>query len=347
MKRLFTWGACLCALAALTGCQTMDGAQTAMPGEVFPGPGEGIVTTQAILLVDASGSMYPAHKFSLAHELAHGFWSAAPTGGYQAGTLSYGSTYTHAWVRHPSQPFNRTALQGSVAMMDYIGGSTPLALALKSIGGEVADHVGRTAIVVFSDGKTEPTEVLDTIARIKEVHQGPLCVYTVQFGDDEAGGKLLLDMVEVAGCGSTRHAAAISDPAGMEALIREVFFGPGGTSSGMMTPAGWQGTVQFDADKSFIKPEFIPVVDEAAAMLKADPGLRMRIEGHTDSTAAETHNDRLAQRRADAVANALMQRGISADRISTVSRGESNPAVSNETPANRALNRRAILISVK
>lgn len=346
MNKLFTWGACLCAIAALTGCQTMKGAQTAMPGEVFPGPGEGIVTNQAILLVDASGSMYPADKFALAHELAHGFWSAAPSGSYDAGTMSYGSTYTHAWVKYPSEPFNRTELQGAVAMMGYIGGSTPLALALKSTGGEIADSVGRTAVVVFSDGKTEPTEVLDTIARIKEVHQGPLCVYTVQFGDDEAGGKLLLDMVEVAGCGSTRHASAISDPAGMEAFIREIFFGPGG-GAGVMTPAGWQGTVQFDADKSFIKPEFIPVVDEAAAMLKADPSLRMRIEGHTDSTSGETHNDRLAQRRADAVANALMQRGISADRISTVSKGEGSPAVSNETPANRALNRRAILISVK
>ena len=71
---------------------------------------------------------------------------------------------------------------------------------------------------------------------------------------------------------------------------------------------------------------------------------RVMIEGHTDSTGSEALNDALSQRRADAVAQALMRRGISADNVQPIGRGKAFPVATNDTAAGRQQNRRVELV---
>jgi outer membrane protein OmpA-like peptidoglycan-associated protein len=85
-------------------------------------------------------------------------------------------------------------------------------------------------------------------------------------------------------------------------------------------------------------------LDEAAAFVNASPGRRARIEGHTDSRGSANLNQALSQRRAEAVRDALIARGVDASRLVAVGRGSDRPVASNETPEGRARNRRVEII---
>jgi outer membrane protein OmpA-like peptidoglycan-associated protein len=99
--------------------------------------------------------------------------------------------------------------------------------------------------------------------------------------------------------------------------------------------------ILFDTDSDRIKPESGPVIKSIAAGLAADPALKLRIEGHTDSTGTAEHNLDLSKRRAEAVKAVLVsQFGIDAARLTTDGLGATKPIATNDTPQGRAQNRR-------
>jgi len=98
--------------------------------------------------------------------------------------------------------------------------------------------------------------------------------------------------------------------------------------------------INFDFDKSNIKPEFQPVLDEAAAILAKNVNISVVIEGHTDSVGTEAYNQKLSERRADSVKKYLVGKGIASSRLETVGYGELHPIASNDTAEGRAMNRR-------
>ncbi|OSM05176.1 OmpA family protein [Magnetofaba australis] len=100
--------------------------------------------------------------------------------------------------------------------------------------------------------------------------------------------------------------------------------------------------VMFDSDKAVIKSEFAGMLDKVAAMLiRGD--LMVEIQGHTDSRASETYNMKLSSKRAQAVMEYLVSKGVSAGKLTAKGYGESNPVASNMNKAGRALNRRVVL----
>jgi len=100
--------------------------------------------------------------------------------------------------------------------------------------------------------------------------------------------------------------------------------------------------VLFDFDKAVLKPEGKRATDAVINEMKTYGGDVVLIEGHTCDIGSEQYNMGLGQRRADAVKSYMVQNGIAPERISTVSFGETQPAVPNTSPANRKLNRRAV-----
>jgi peptidoglycan-associated lipoprotein len=92
-------------------------------------------------------------------------------------------------------------------------------------------------------------------------------------------------------------------------------------------------TVLFDFDRADIRPDQVGKVQTAAQFLQQNAGLQITISGHADERGSQEYNIGLGDRRANAVRQALIQRGIAANRINTVSYGEERPVcrVSNET----------------
>ncbi len=96
----------------------------------------------------------------------------------------------------------------------------------------------------------------------------------------------------------------------------------------------------FDVNSSVVKPGAYNGIDRLARVLNQYPATRIRVEGYTDSTGTEEYNLKLSQRRAEAVKQLLISKGVSPDRITAIGYGESKPRASNATPYGRQLNRR-------
>ena len=128
--------------------------------------------------------------------------------------------------------------------------------------------------------------------------------------------------------------------------------GKGGTASDVVTiqvikPALKEITfedVHFDFDRYSLRPEAVRALDEAIRSLQENPNLRIEIEGHTCNIGTAEYNLALGERRANAVREYLTSRGITADRLRTVSYGEERPKFDNAREETRRLNRRAALV---
>ena len=101
-------------------------------------------------------------------------------------------------------------------------------------------------------------------------------------------------------------------------------------------PAG----ITFDFNRFDIKPQFRATLDEVARTLDQYPSTMIDVLGHTDSVGSDAYNQGLSERRAGAVADYLVMRGVSRVRIATRGYGESMPIADNNTEAGRAANRR-------
>ena len=102
--------------------------------------------------------------------------------------------------------------------------------------------------------------------------------------------------------------------------------------------------VHFDFDRYSLRPEATRVLDEAITAMRDDATLRLTIEGHTCNIGTAEYNLALGDRRANAVRDYLTSRGVTADRLQTVSYGEERPKYDNAREETRRLNRRAAMV---
>ena len=102
--------------------------------------------------------------------------------------------------------------------------------------------------------------------------------------------------------------------------------------------------VLFDTGRSELKPGSQRSLEQIAAFLNEHPERNVQIEGFTDNQGPDEYNLELSQRRADAVAMAIIKRGIDAQRVRALGFGEGFPVASNNQPGSRQLNRRVEII---
>ena len=98
--------------------------------------------------------------------------------------------------------------------------------------------------------------------------------------------------------------------------------------------------VFFNTGKWEVKDDSYAELARLVLLLNDVPSLKIEISGHTDNIGAESFNELLSQRRADAVVNYLVEKGVDKNRLSAKGYGQSNPVDSNDTAEGRASNRR-------
>ena len=98
--------------------------------------------------------------------------------------------------------------------------------------------------------------------------------------------------------------------------------------------------IYFDSGSANIKPESFGILDNVAQTLIANQGVAVRIAGHTDSDGSASYNQGLSERRANAVRDYLVNKGVPMNTLSTVGYGEEQPVVPNTSASNKAQNRR-------
>ncbi|AHM59146.1 outer membrane protein/peptidoglycan-associated (lipo)protein [Flammeovirgaceae bacterium 311] len=102
----------------------------------------------------------------------------------------------------------------------------------------------------------------------------------------------------------------------------------------------FEGGILFAFDKEDLTPTAKQNIRELAETLRKYPDTNVLIEGHTDDKGADDYNQRLSERRAQAVAQYVTAQGVSSSRITTRGYGETQPLASNDSEAGRAQNRR-------
>lgn len=102
--------------------------------------------------------------------------------------------------------------------------------------------------------------------------------------------------------------------------------------------------INFDTAKATIKPDSSKQLDDVAAALKSAPELKLEVAGHTDNVGDAAANQKLSEARARSVMDALVKRGIAANRLSAKGYGQSKPIADNRSEDGRAKNRRVELV---
>ncbi|MBD3268363.1 OmpA family protein [bacterium] len=353
-----------------TGCSTVG----KMPAMELKQPDNRVVD-QIIFLADTSSSMSQSQDLLAERDLLHATFLGMPEGNYEAGLMAFN---TETLVLVPHQPFNRGALIQETDSLLNMAGSTFLPYALHAVQQDIEQTNKRVALVILSDGKhIDPPAAYFAAKRLVEAHQGTMCIHTILFGSDTKGAATLTRLSQLTDCGSFRFAASLKSREGLKSFIQTLFFGKqqdtaqeeveettpsqekkkDSDGDGVAdaddqcpnTPKGasvdargcWViPNLEFDYDKAAIRSEYHDDLNQVASVLKKNPKLNIRIDGHTDSIGSKQFNQQLSLRRANAVMNYLEQQGISADRLTVKGWGFSQPIKPNDSAENRQENRR-------
>ena len=98
--------------------------------------------------------------------------------------------------------------------------------------------------------------------------------------------------------------------------------------------------IHFEFDKAKIRPESFPVLDAVVDIMQRNPELKLEVQGHTDNKGSAKYNSKLSKDRAASVMQYLVSHGTSPSRLNSYGYGFDKPIVPNDSPQNRALNRR-------
>jgi len=353
-------------------CATPPAAPPIQAPVLVPGAGETVSIDQLVVLIDASSSVTKSTLFRDQKTLIESFARSMPNGRYETGSIAFGGFER---TSAPLAAFDRRRVVAETSSIEHLDEGTPIHRAIAEAGAALEGKSGQAAIVLYSDGlltdevgrEVDPQLALAAVAAIQESYAGTVCLHTVQTGSDPAGTAFLRQLAASTDCGSFRQGDGVTSVAALQQFERDVFLGaalpavaaapgdldgdgvidandlcPGTPRAAAVDERGcWVAKgLLFAHDSSTIDTAGAKGLDEVAQVLRADDGLRVEIDGHTDAVGEDAYNQSLSERRAQAARNYLISAGISASRLEAKGLGEARPAADNATPDGRRSNRR-------
>lgn len=98
--------------------------------------------------------------------------------------------------------------------------------------------------------------------------------------------------------------------------------------------------IHFEVGKAYLRKESLNILDRIIDQMRRNPSIKLEVRGHTDSSGGKEYNQKLSERRADAVTEYMIKQGISPERLKSIGFGEEKPIADNKTAAGRKKNRR-------
>lgn len=260
------------------------------------------------------------------------------------------------------------------------GGLSRLDIALNAIPEDFKSLSGnKTAVIIVTDGLDLPSETMAAARKLKASYGSSICFYLIVVGNLPEDAAERKDLAEVLDCGFYTTHDALLTSAGMAGFVEKVFLEkkptpvakpvpvvkavpvvkpkkdsdkdgvydkddkcPGTPSGANVNTAGcWTlDHVLFDFDKSDIKSEAYPSLDAVVTILEMNPSMDIILQGHTDNVGTPEYNMELSIRRAHAVKDYLVSKGIDVNKLETEGFGFTKPASLNGTEMGRSMNRR-------
>jgi OOP family OmpA-OmpF porin len=302
-----------------------------------------------IVLFDASNSMKrqykkgsPESRYEIARTILKEKVLQLPDLGYNAGLYLY-TPYTEL---EPMAPLDKSGWAQAVdSMPAEPQGRTFLAQSLRKIEPTLQGLSGKTVVYIFSDGTysqiegiKEPEDYTQDFANKYNV-----CFYIIGAPQDNLAQKRLGDMAKANTCSRViPFSQFVENPEYTTGALYVVKATERIETISESRIVGLQiDSFQFDFNKASIRTSYVDEVDALGSFLQKNPAAYVLLEGYTDATGPEEYNLGLSLRRAESVANYLMDNfNITSDRIVVNYYGPANPAASNATSEGRAMNRR-------
>jgi OOP family OmpA-OmpF porin len=326
------------------------------------------------VILDASSSMDRVcgsyRKYDLAVNILDRMNQMLPEYNMQSGLRSFGHhpefSKKDTLMVYELQPYSTAEFGRTLHEMKPVGGTSPLQDAFKAAEKDLSGLPGRTALILLSDGKDMDPSVLPAARQLAGTYGEGLCIHTVFLGDDHEGKDLLQAVADITDCGFLTTGSDLIDNRNLTRFVHAVFLdNPAVTETGVTdsdrdgvidkwdecpkTPAGadvgvngcWRvESVFFEFDKARIRPRAAFELDQVAEILEMNPRLRVKFQGHTCDIGTREYNLKLSHRRADAVRQYMIDKGISPKRLESEGMGFSKPLVPNISEKNRTMNRR-------
>jgi OOP family OmpA-OmpF porin len=324
-----------------------------------------------VFLIDQSGSMYmhfaerpqfgpdPLKKMTAAKQLAMDINSMIPQANYNAAPWT-AALQLFAPVNDPyaAGAYDRArmakaveSIKDSQPIFDRLTPMGPGIMALDPVLGQMR---GNTAVVLLSDGMANLGP--DPVGEARAIYSKypSTCIHIISLADktDKRGMEILAEIKKLNNCSIMAEGLTLlADKGALEKFVRDVFCAP--RKDMPKEEVFILRGIQFDFDKYDIKPEYRVILDEAVDALKKRPEIKVVIEGHTDSIGSAAYNQKLSERRAGAVFDYFVQKGIKSSRLDSVGYGKERPKAANtkpdgsDNPEGRAINRRVELKVVR
>ena len=302
-----------------------------------------------IVLFDASNSMKrqykkgsPESRYEIARAILKDKVKQLPDLGYNAGLY----LYTPYAELEPMAPLDRMGWANAVDSMPADpSGRTFLAQSLRKIEPVLQGLSGKTVVYIFSDGQYSQIEGLKEPEDYTQdfANKYNVCFYVIGAPQDNLARKRLADMAKANACSRViPFSKFVENPEYTTGALYTVKATERIETLSESRIVGLQiDNILFDFDKASLRTSYVDEVDALGMFLQKNPSAYVLLEGYTDSSGSEEYNLGLSLRRAESIANYLMDNyNIGDDRIVVNYYGPANPAASNATSKGRSMNRR-------
>lgn len=340
-----------------------------------------------VVILDASASMQDAYdgvvnkghpKFAVAKDMVMRMNSTLPEIDINSALVTFGHGFfkplDKTYIVYDLTKHSRGLLENALNGITAPAGCSPAGYAIKDAKNLLLTSGGQNAVILVCDGEQLLGSPLSRAQELKEMYGDRVCLYTIFVGNTVEGKRELREIAREAQCGFSVTADEIASSENMADFVKKVFLtelpkqaqdsdidsdGDGvydkddecpDTPKGAIVDARGCWVVKgvtFDYKKWDIKEEFNSNLSNVVEILQNNPDMKIRIEGHTDNIGSMDYNIDLSQKRARAVKNYLVGKGIQESRITTAGFGFKHPIAPNDTEAGRALNRRAEIVPIK
>ncbi|KAB2833049.1 MAG: OmpA family protein [Candidatus Brocadia sp.] len=340
-----------------------------------------------VIILDASASMQEEYngivnkghpKFAVAKDILMRMNNTLPEIDINSALVTFGHGFfkplDKTFIVYELTKHSRGLLENALNGITSPEGCSPAGNAIKDAKNLLLTSGGQNAVILICDGEQLIGSPLSRAQDLKEMYGDRVCLYTIFVGNTVEGERELREIAREAQCGFSVTADGIASSENMADFVKKVFLteiprqvhdsdidsdGDGVYDKDDECPDTPKGAivdsrgcwvvkgVTFDYKKWDIKEEFNSNLSNIVEILENNPDMKIRIEGHTDNIGSMGYNIELSQKRARAVKNYLVGKGIQESRISTEGFGFKHPIAPNDTEAGRALNRRAEIVPVK
>ena len=300
-----------------------------------------------------SGIGYPAHptptKFSVEKEILNRINQTIPDLKLTSSIRSFGTGDCIAWgytqLNQAPTSYSKSTFGSGIDKLACASGFSPIASGIDGTGKDLSATAGNIAVLILSDGNYHGSGGVTAMQSLKQQYGDRLCVYTVWVGneDEKAGQAVLNQFSNIAGCGYGTMADKISSPEGMANFVKSIFLkaGPPPAPKPVVVmpkpappPAPEHITLSADAFFDFNKAELRPrgqgLLSDIASRLQSAEYETITVVGHSDRIGSPAYNQKLSEKRAQVVADYLVEHGVHAHTINVIGKGSAEPVTTKD-----------------